>query len=83
MLGTAGSTATSGRLERGAGPATIGGVEVDARRDDLVDAVEYGVVEDHVRRRELALEMLHRARADDRRRDGRGRARTRAPAGSA
>jgi hypothetical protein len=41
-----------------------------AGRDDLVDAVEERLVEDDVRRGELAFEMLHRARPDDRRRDG-------------
>ena len=38
--------------------------------DDLVDAVEHVGAQRALERRELALELLHRARADDRRGDG-------------
>jgi len=52
-------------------PPSVGGIEVHARRDDLVDAVQHGLVQDDVGRGELAFEMLHGARPDDRRGDGR------------
>ena len=41
-------------------------VDGRARRDDLVDPVEHRLVEDDVGGGELALELLHRARPDDR-----------------
>ena len=43
------------------------GVDVDARRDDLVDPVQHVVGQRHVGRGQLRLEVLHRPRADDRR----------------
>src|SRR3954454_5019510 len=49
-------------------PAAVGGIDVQSRRDDLVDPVEDVVAERHVRRGELGLQVLHRPRADDRRR---------------
>ena len=41
-------------------------VDGRAGRDDLVDPVQHRLVEDDVGGGELALELLHRARADDR-----------------
>ena len=64
----AGDEARIGELRRRV--AGIGGVEVPAGRDDRVDAVEQRRVEHDVGGAELALELLHRPRADDRRRDG-------------
>ena len=52
-------------LQRRVGPALIVGVDVPARRDDLVDAVEHVVRQLDVGRGQLRLEVLHRARADD------------------
>src|SRR2546423_399433 len=52
--------------ERRRRPARVRRVEVRPGRDDLVDAVEELVVERDVERGELALELLHRARSDDR-----------------
>ena len=40
--------------------------------DDLVDAVQDGLVEHDVGRRELSLELFRRARTDERRGDRRG-----------
>ena len=47
-------------------PAGVGQGEGRARRDDLVDPVEHGRVQPNVDRTELGLELLHRARPDDR-----------------
>ena len=59
-------------------------VQRDARRDDLVDPVEDVVVQHHVRARQQVGELVHRARADDRRGHGRdARSRRPAPCGSA
>src|SRR5215212_2363460 len=58
-------------LQRRVDPAAVGGVEVDARRDDLVDSVQQRLVENEIGGGELALELLHRAGADDRGGDGR------------
>ncbi len=58
--------AAEGRLQHLLAVAGVGGVEVDAGLDDLVDAVEDGRVEGRVGGGQLALELLHRARADDR-----------------
>src|SRR3954454_9411975 len=46
--------------------AGVCGVEVDAGLDNPVDAVEHGIVEHDVGRWKLRLELLHRARSDDR-----------------
>ena len=46
--------------------ARVGGVEVDAGLDDLVDAVQDGRVECDVGGGQLAVELLHGAGADDR-----------------
>src|SRR3954452_20889712 len=51
-------------------PPRVGRVDVGAGRDELVDAVEQRGVDDDVCGGELALEMLHRARTDDRGRHG-------------
>src|ERR1700704_2327956 len=59
------------RLQSWTLPSAVGRVDVRAGREDLVDAVEQCLVEGDVRRGELAVQMLHRARPDDRRRDGR------------
>ena len=66
-------------------PARVGRVEVRARRDDLVDAVEHVVGRASTSAApSWRLELLHRARADDRRGDRRVvDARRRAPGGSA
>src|SRR4029077_8123547 len=58
-------------VEPPAAPAGVDGVQVRSRRDDLVDRIENVGAENDVGSVELALELLHRARADDRRRDGR------------
>ena len=71
-------------LERGVGEGAVSRVDRDAGRDDLVDPVEHIGRQDHVGRGQLRLQLLHRARADQRRGDGRmRRPRTRWPAGSA
>src|SRR5688572_21708948 len=57
--------AAQGWLERPLPVAGVGGVEVDAGADDRVDAVERRGVEGDFGGGELALELLHRARADD------------------
>ena len=62
-----GLAAPQGRLESLLAVAGVGGVEVDAGLDDLVDAVEDGGVERDVGGGQLAVELLHRPRADDRR----------------
>src|SRR4051794_37960347 len=49
----------------------VGPGEVRAGRDDVVDGVEQLVVEADLVRAELTLEVLHRARPDDGRRDAR------------
>src|SRR5947209_8430889 len=48
--------------------AAVGGVQVRARRHDLVDPVEHILLELDLERGELRFELLHRPRADDRRR---------------
>ena len=58
--------AAPGGLEDLLAVAGVGGVEGDAGADDLVDAVEDRGVERDVGGGQLALELLHRARADDR-----------------
>ena len=57
--------------ERGWLPAGVGRVEGDARRHDLVDPVERRLIEPELDGAELRLELLHRARPDDRARHGR------------
>ena len=52
--------------ERGVGEAGVGGVDGEAGGDDLIDAVEEGFVELHVGGAELRVELLERARSDDR-----------------
>src|SRR5215216_2386424 len=59
------------RRQRRVLPARIGVVQVHARWHDLVDAVEELVGELHLGGRQLRLEVLHGARTDDRRGDGR------------
>ena len=59
------------RLEYVLAVAGVGGVEVDTRANDLVDAVEDRGVERDVGGGQLAVELLHGPRADDRRRHGR------------
>ena len=54
------------RLQGGVAPAAVGGVDVGAGRDDLVDAVQQRLVEHEVGGGELALELPHRARAGQR-----------------
>jgi hypothetical protein len=54
------------RLQGRVGPPAVGGVEVDAGRDDLVDAVQQRRVQDDVRGGELAFELVHGAWPDDR-----------------
>ena len=56
-------------FERGRRVAGVGRVEVRPGRHDLVDLVEQRVVELDVGRADLALELLHRPRPDDRRGD--------------
>jgi len=46
-----------GRFEGGVLPAGVGWVHIGPRGDDLVDAIEHGVVEAHVARAELRLEL--------------------------
>src|ERR1035441_8645351 len=53
--------------ERGRLPAGVGGIQVRPRGNDLVNAVEGGRVEGHLGGSQLALQVLHRARTDDRR----------------
>ena len=60
-----------GGLEDLLAVAGVGGVEVDARLDDLVDAVEDRCVERDVGGGELAVELLHCAWSDDCRGHGR------------
>src|SRR5260221_4541702 len=64
-------TARSGIVEPRRAPARVGGVQVRTGRDDLVDRIEELIAEVHGDRPELALELLERSRADDRRRQGR------------
>ena len=72
------------RLQGRVLPAGVGRVEVRPGRHDLVDAVEQRRRQRHVGGAELGLELLHRARPDDRRGDRRdGGSRTRAPCRSA
>jgi uncharacterized zinc-type alcohol dehydrogenase-like protein len=59
------SAAAGGGLQRRADPAVVGRVERDARRDDLVDAVEHVVGELDVGGGELGVEVLHGAGPDD------------------
>jgi hypothetical protein len=59
-----------GRLEGWVVEGVVGRVDGRAGRNDLVDAVQHGLVQDHVGRRQLALYLLHGARPDDRRGDG-------------
>jgi hypothetical protein len=59
--------AADGGLKDLVAVAGVGQVEVDDRTDDLAHAVERRGVEHGVYGRELAVELLHRARADDRR----------------
>src|SRR3954451_18266583 len=66
-----GSAPSSRRLEVRVLPAAVLQAHVDARRDDLVDAVEDRPGERHVRGAELGLEVAHRPRSDDRGRDRR------------
>ena len=61
----AGSAASGGGLKDLVAVAGVGGVEVDAGLDDLVDAVEDRRVEQHVSGGQLALELLEGARPDD------------------
>src|SRR5580693_6045389 len=56
--------------EPGPVPTGVALVDVGARRDDLVDAVEHVRAQLALERRQLALELLDRARADDRGGDG-------------
>ena len=58
------------QLGRG-GEAHVAGVEVDAGRDDLVDAVEHVVGEHHVGAGQQVVELLGRAGSDDDRGDRR------------
>src|SRR3954466_4747988 len=64
-----GSPAPGGGLQRRADPAVLRRVDRDAGRDYLVDAVEHVVAEHDVGGGQLRLEMVHGARADDRRGD--------------
>ena len=59
-------TPSRGRLQGGVGPSTVRGIDVHAGRDDLVDAIEQPRVQDGVGRPELAFELVHRARPNDR-----------------
>src|SRR4051794_9402893 len=65
-----GLAAPCGGVQRWVVEGVVDRVDGDAWGDDLVDAVKHGVVEDDVRCGELALELLHGPRADDRRGDG-------------
>jgi hypothetical protein len=58
------------RLQGRVPPPAVGGVDIGAVWDDLVDAVERRLVEDNVGCGELAFEVLHGARPDDRSGDG-------------
>src|SRR4051812_14372559 len=60
------SAPTRQDLQGGVLPALVDLAQIRARRDDLVDAVEQLVGELDVGRRQLRLQVLHRARADDR-----------------
>src|SRR3954447_12719179 len=62
------SPPAGGGREVGVLPAAVGRVDVRAGRDDLVDAVQDRRVELDVGGAELRLEVIHRARPDDRRR---------------
>ncbi len=53
-------------VEPGSVPAGVVRVDGRSRRDDLVDPVEQLVAERPLERPQLALELLHRARTDDR-----------------
>jgi hypothetical protein len=50
---------TRGRLEGWVVDGVVDRVDGRAGRDDLVDAVPHGLVQDDVDRRQLALEVLH------------------------
>src|ERR1039458_10171433 len=54
-------------LQRRVLPAAVGRVHVRARWDDLIDAVEHVRGQLDLARAELGLQLLHRARPDDRR----------------
>src|SRR3954452_21380130 len=60
------SPPAGGGCEVGGLPAAVGRVDVRAGRDDLVDAVEDRGVELYVGGAELRVEVVHRARPDDR-----------------
>src|ERR1700722_11809322 len=68
---SAGSAAERRVLDGGRYPSDIGDVEVGPRRDDLVDPVEDVGAQTELERRKLGFEVLHGARPDDGRRDGR------------
>src|SRR6187200_1561309 len=63
-------TSAEGRLEDLLAVAGVGGVEVDAGLDDLVDAVEHRGVEHDISGGKLTVELLHGPRSDDRRGHG-------------
>jgi hypothetical protein len=67
---SSGFATAQGGLENLLAVGGVGGLKVDARADDLVDAVQRRRVERDVGGGELALELLHRPGADDRRGDG-------------
>ena len=59
-----------GRLEGRVLEGVVSRVDGRAGWDDVVDAVQHGLVQDDVGRRQLALELLHGPRPDDRRGHG-------------
>src|SRR3954471_5301715 len=73
FLSRAVSAPAGGRGEIRRFVTVVGRVQRPAGRDDLVDAVERLGVERHVGTRDQVVELLHRLRPDDGRRDGRVR----------